>query len=90
MFTNRKRVSHFRVRKAEDSNSSVKELPLQPLAVPIERHCCGLFMYNSALKSSKYTNLSLQQLIDYYETKEYVVTISWCVFRDLNRSARGV
>ncbi len=33
--------------------------------------------------SAKDTNLSLQQLIEYYETKEYV-KISLCVFRDLN------
>ncbi len=34
--------------------------------------------------SAKDTNLSLQQLIEYCETKEYVVKIFLCVFRDLN------
>ncbi len=65
-------LSHFRVRKAEDSNSSVKELKLQPLSmvVPISQHCCGLiYVEFSTYTSSKDTNLSLQILIEYYETK---------------------
>ncbi len=64
--------SHFRVRKAEDSNSSVKELTLQPLSmvVPISQHCCGLiYVEFSTYTSSKDTHLSLQILIEYYETK---------------------
>ncbi len=40
--------------------------------------------------TSKDTNLSLQHLIEYYEMKEYVVTISRCVFHNLNRSMRGM
>ncbi len=40
----------------------------------------------STYSSSKDTSLSL--LFEYYETNQYVVTISRCVFRDLNRSAR--
>ncbi len=66
-------LSHFRVRKAEASNSSLKKLLLQPLSM-LCPYSMGLlrFIYVKFRTdtSLKHTKLSLQSLIEYCETNE--------------------